>query len=282
MFGAAFLVALREGLEISLILGIIFSYLRGLNRKNTFKPVWIGAGIAIAFSIIVGSILYIVTGGEEWHGQLYLEAAIFLVAVGILSYMTFWMKKNSPGMNKGIQVSIDTALKSNGGTFQLILLAFITIIREGLELVMFLLAIAVDGKGNGLSLGSGTLVGLIIAILIGWGIYQGSAKINLRTFFQAMGNLLIIVAAGLLINAVHEFIELGIIQPGVYLYNWEHVLDRHGAIGGILHALVGYTDHLSSVQLIVWLIYIIPAIILFNRKKVSTLARGAALDKVNN
>jgi len=278
MFGAAFLVALREGLEISLILGIIFSYLRGLNRKNTFRPVWIGAGIAIAFSIIVGSILYLLTDGEEWHGQLYIEAAIFLVAVGILSYMTFWMKKNSPGMNKGIQASIDTALKSNGGTFQLILLAFITIIREGLELVMFLLAIAVDGKGNGLSLGSGTLVGLIVAILIGWGIYQGSAKINLKTFFQVMGNLLIIVAAGLLINAVHEFIELGIIQPGVYLYNWEHVLDRHGAIGGILHALVGYTDHLSSVQLIVWLIYIIPAIILFNRKKVRVLPINSSLD----
>ncbi|MCO7175181.1 FTR1 family protein [Sporolactobacillus kofuensis] len=276
MFGAALLVALREGLEISLIMGIIFSYLRGLNRKDTFKPVWIGAGVAIGLSIILGIILYLFTGSEEWNGQIYLETAIFFVAVGILSYMTFWMKKNSRGMNKGIQASINTALNNDSGSFQLVLLAFLTIIREGLELVMFLLAISVEGKGDLLSLSSGTFVGLIIAVLIGWGIYQGTTKINLKVFFQVMGNILIVVAAGLLINAIHELIELAIIQPGVYLYNWENILNRHSAVGGILHALVGYTDHLSSVQLIVWLVYIIPAIILFNRNKVKTVPNPTA------
>jgi high-affinity iron transporter len=277
MFGAAFLVALREGLEISLILGIIFSYLRGLNRKDTFKPIWIGAAIAIALSVLVGCILYVATGGEEWHGQIYLEAVIFLAAVGILSYMTFWMKKNSPGMHKGIQSTIDQALKSSGDTSQLVILAFITIIREGIELVMFLLAISIEGKSNFVSLGSGTLVGILLAALIGWGIYQGTTKINLKAFFRVMGNLLIIVAAGLLINAVHEFIELGLIQPVAYLYDLEAILNQRGAVGGILHALIGYTDRLSVTQFIIWLIYMIPALLLFNRNKKKPQVKSPAL-----
>lgn len=265
MFGAAVLVAVREGLEMSLILGIIFSYLRGLNRKDAFKSVWIGAGCAIILSIAVGSILYFLTGDEEWSGQPYLEAIIFLVAVIILSYMTFWMKKNSRSMNKGIQANIDSALVNGGGVFQLVGLAFLTVIREGLELVMFLLAISIEERSGILPVGSGAVVGLVIAAVIGWGIYHGATRINLKLFFQVMGNILIIVAAGLLGNAIHELIEVGILQPVAYLYNWKDVLNHHDAIGGVLNALVGYSDHLSIVQLVIWVVYLATALILFNR-----------------
>lgn len=266
MFGAAILVAVREGLEISLILGIIFSYLRRLNRKDAFKSVWIGAGCAIVLSIAIGTVLYVLTGDEEWSGQPYLEAFVFLVAVVILSYMTLWMKKNSRSMNKGIQANIDSVLENGGGVFKLVGLAFLTVIREGLELVMFLLAISVETRAGFLPIGSGAVIGLLIAVLIGWGIYRGTTRINLKLFFQVMGNVLIIVAAGLLANAIHSLIEVGILSPVVYLYNWQDVLSHHGAVGGVLNALVGYSDHLSIVQFAVWLVYLVLALMLFNRR----------------
>lgn len=267
MFSASLLVALREGLEISLILGIIFSYLRRLKRKDAYKSVWLGAGSAFILSIAVGSILYVLTGDEEWSGQPYLEAIIFIVAVIILSYMTMWMKKNSRAMGKGIQANIDHALVK-GGTFQLAGLAFLTVIREGMELIMFLLAISINEKAGLLPVGSGAVIGVVIAGIIGWGIYRGTSKINLNIFFKIMGNILIIVAAGLLGNAVHELTEVGIFSPMGYLYDWQDVLNHHGAVGGVLHALIGYSDHLSVIQFSVWVVYLIVALTLFNRNGV--------------
>jgi len=266
MFYAAFLVALREGLEISLILGIIFSYLRGLNRKSAFRYIWIGAGSAFAISIIAGSILYVLTNEEEWSGQVYLETAIFFIATAILSYMTFWMKKNNRSLNKGVHAQIDKALNHSDGVMQLVGLAFITVIREGLELIMFLLALSIEAKNGAIPVSSGAIVGLIVATFIGWGIYGGAAKLNLKLFFQVMGNVLIIVAAGLLGNAIKGLIEMNILKPYGYLYDLTAVLNHHGAVGGLLHALVGYSDHLSTAQFLVWIIYLLIALVLFNRK----------------
>jgi high-affinity iron transporter len=278
MFSAAFLVALREGLEISLILGIVFSYLRRLKRKDAYKAVWIGAASALILSMAIGTFLYMVTGDEEWSGQPYLEVIIFIIAVIILSYMTLWMKKNSHSMNKGIQANIDNALVK-GGVLQLAGLAFLTVIREGLELSMFLLAISIDEHAGVFSVGTGALVGIAVASVIGWGIYRGTSKINLKLFFKVMGNILIIIAAGLLGNAVHSLIEVRIFSPLGYLYNWQDILNHHGVLGGVLHALVGYSDHLSVIQFIIWAAYLIFALTLFNRdnikKKNKTMMESA-------
>ncbi|WAH37447.1 FTR1 family iron permease [Alicyclobacillus dauci] len=267
MFGASLLVALREGLEISLILGIIFSYLRKVNRSDAFKYVWSGSGLALILAAGLGIILYRLTGQQEWAGQVYLEVVVFIFAVAILSYMTFWMKKNSRSMNRGIQSRIDSAL-NQGGVFQLIFLAFITVIREVLEMIMFLLAVATQGHGAK-PVGLGALIGLLISAAIGFAVYRGTSHINLKLFFQVMGNVLIVVGAGLLGNAVHSAIEAGIIKPVAYVYDLSTVLNSNGTLGAILHAFVGYTDHPSIIQAAVWVIYLIISLVMFNRRGTS-------------
>jgi high-affinity iron transporter len=125
-----------------------------------------GSGLALVLAAGLGILLYVWTGQQEWSGQVYLEMVVFLFAVGILSYMTFWMKKNSRSMGRGIQSRIDTAL-DRGGVFQLIFLAFITVIREVLEMIMFLLAIATQGHGAK-PVGLGALLVLRFLRRLGW------------------------------------------------------------------------------------------------------------------
>lgn len=264
MFAAASLVALREGLEMSLILGIIFSYLRKVGRPDSFRAVWLGTGLAALVAVAAGAVLYFLTGDEEWSGQPYLEATVFLMAVVVLSYMTFWMKHNSRTMGSEIGQRIDQAL-DQGATWHMVYLAFITVIREGIELVMFLLALLLQARG-GLSVGSGAVLGLAVAIVIGWGIYRGTARINLGRFFTVMGNVLIVVAAGLLGNAIHELNEVSLLPEFGHIYDISAVLDDRGLVGGILHALVGYSDHPSFAQGIVWAAYLVLALLFFNRR----------------
>ncbi|MCL6444187.1 MAG: FTR1 family protein [Alicyclobacillus sp.] len=263
MFGASLLVALREGLEISLILGIIFSYLKKLSRRDNFKYVWLGSGLAFVIAGLCAVLLYVWTGEQEWSGQAYLETAVFLLAVAILSYMTFWMKKNSRSMQHGIRAKIDAAV-DRGGVFQIVFLAFITIVREVLELMMFLLAIATQGHEPG-HVAGGAASGLVIAAMMGWAIYRGTSRLNLKLFFQIMGNVLIVVGAGLLGNAIHSAIEAGILQPTHYAYDLSDVLSSDSVLGGILHALIGYTDHPTVLQVGVWALYLLIALVLFNR-----------------
>lgn len=265
MFTSAMLVGLREGLEMSLILGIIFSYLRRLDRKDAFKYVWLGSGIAFAVCLVIGGLLYHFTGEEEWSGQAYLEVFIFIIAVGILSYMTFWMKKNSRSMSGQLHQQINKALDS-GGVLQLTFLAFITVIRESLELIMFLLALSTQNH-SAATVSFGGVVGLLIAVFIGWGVYRGTTHINLQVFFKVMGNMLIVVAAGLLGNAVKSVIEVGWLQPVFYVYDLQNVLNHHSLIGGTLHALIGYSDHPSIIQATGWFAFLVISLVLFNRKE---------------
>jgi high-affinity iron transporter len=274
MFAAAALVGLREGLEMSLILGIIFSYLRKLNRKDGFKHVWLGSSIAFVLCLVVGGLLYHFTSEEEWSGQAYLELFIFLIAVGVLSYMTFWMKKNSRSMSGQLQGQIDKAL-DGGSIFQLTFLAFITVVRESLELVMFLLALATQNH-NAATVSAGGLSGLLIAAIIGWGIYRGTSHINLKLFFKVMGNILIVVAAGLLGNAVSSAIEVGWLHPVTYVYNLQDSLNHHGLVGSILHALIGYSDHPSIIQAAIWILFLVIALTLFNRNRQSPAVKSVA------
>ncbi|RYL93092.1 hypothetical protein EWI07_08315 [Sporolactobacillus sp. THM7-4] len=261
---AGFLVALREGLEISLIVGIIFAYLNKIGEKKKYPYIWIGTGLAALVSIGFAALIYHFNGAGGWAYQAYLEAIIFFLAVIILTYMTFWMKKNSMALNGSIKEKISDAIH-NGSVFQLVFLTFITVIREGIELVMFILAILNDQSANDLPVVSGAFIGLCVAVIIGYGIYGGAYRMNLSYFFQVMGCLLIVVAAGLLGNAVHELTEVGILPEVGHIYDLSGVLNQHDAIGGMLHALVGYSDHPTYLQGAIWLVYLVIVLSLFTR-----------------
>lgn len=276
---AAFLVALREGLEIALIAGIIFAYLNKIGEKKKNPYIWAGIFLAALVSVGFAAIIYHFNGPGEWAYQAYLEATIFFLAVTILTYMTFWMKKNGSSMNAGIKDKINNALQA-GSVFQLVFLTFITVIREGAEFVMFVLAILNNQSANPVPVVSGTAIGLVLAVLIGYGIYSGTYRMNLSHFFQIMGGLLIVIAAGLLGSAVAALTEIGILPVTGYIYNLSGVLNQHDAIGAVLNALVGYSDHPTYLQGATWLIYLVVVMILFTRNKsVPTGKMTASSDK---
>lgn len=259
---AGFLVALREGLEISLIVGIIFAYLNKIQEKKKYLYIWAGVVLAALVSSGFAAIIYHVNGTGGWAYQAYFETVIFILAVTILTYMTFWMKKNSRSLNGSIREKITDVLQK-GSMFQLVFLTFITVIREGAELVLFILAILSDQKTNGYSVMSGAAAGLGLSVLIGYGIYKGTYRINLSHFFRIMGCLLIVVAAGLLGNAVHELTDVGVLPETGYMYDLSSVLSQQGVLGSILHALFGYSDHPTYLQSAIWCGYLLIVLLLF-------------------
>lgn len=269
MFDGALLVSLREGVEIALMIGIILSYLQKLGRRDGIKYVWLGTVLAALVTIAVGVVLYAVTGsGSEWAYQTYLEASVMFIAVIMLSYMTLWMKRNSAQLGKNMQAKIQTVLAGRGVAW-LTLLAFLTVIREGIETVMFLLGLTYQDTNHINSVISGALVGFVISAVLGWALYKGMYRIRLGAFFQVMGTLLIIVAAGLLASAVGSLIEARVLHPFFYLFNLSGVLNEGRPLGAVLHALVGYSDHPSILQVAAWAIYLVTALVLYNREGIS-------------
>jgi len=269
MFGGALLISLREGVEISLMIGIIISYLRKLGRGDGVKYVWLGALLAALLTTGIGIGIYRVTGsGVEWAYQTYLEASVMLLAVVMLSYMTIWMKRNSSHLSKDMHTKIE-GLLNHRGVVGLTLLAFLTIIREGIETVMFLLGLTFQHTGGGGPVLAGAVLGFSLSSLVGVVIYKGTYHVNLSRFFQVMGSLLILVAAGLLASAIGSLIEAHLLQPIHYLFNLTNYLSVDSTLGIILHALLGYSDHPSILQVGAWAIYLAIAFTLYNRKRAS-------------
>ncbi|OFW76554.1 MAG: hypothetical protein A2201_11480 [Alicyclobacillus sp. RIFOXYA1_FULL_53_8] len=267
MFDGALLISLREGVEISLMIGIIISYLRKLGRNDGVKYVWLGTLLAALLTTGIGIAIYRVTGsGAEWAYQTYLEAAVMLLAVVMLSYMTIWMKQNSARLSKDMHTKIEGLLNQRG-VIGLTLLAFLTIIREGIETVMFLLGLTFQHAGGGGPVLMGAVLGFALSSLVGVAIYKGTYHVNLSKFFQVMGSLLILVAAGLLASAIGSLIEAHLLQPIHYLFNLTNYLSVDSTLGIILHALLGYSDHPSILQVGAWVLYLAIAFTLYNRKR---------------
>lgn len=248
------------------MIGIIISYLNKLGRRDGIKYVWLGTFLAAALTIIIGIILYKLTrSGSEWAYQTYLEATVMLIAVVMLSYMTIWMKRNSAQLGKNMQEKIKAVL-ANKNVAWLTLLAFLTVIREGIETVMFLLGLTYQGTHQTGAVLTGAALGFVTSAIVGLIIYRGTYRIRLSAFFQVMGTLLIIVAAGLLASATGSLIEAHVLQPVYYLFNLGGFLSESRPVGAVLHALVGYSDHPSVLQVGAWGVYLVIALILYNRK----------------
>ncbi|MEK7354553.1 MAG: iron uptake transporter permease EfeU, partial [Chloroflexota bacterium] len=212
------LITLREGLEAALIIGIILAYLAKTDNRQGFKPVWLGTSLAVLVSLIAGAIIYRVAGEFSGRAEEIFEGSAMLLAVGVLTWMVFWMRKQAVNIRGELQAQIQSALTS-GSSFGLATIAFIAVVREGIETVLFLFAANTVAE-SAVLFTIGGLLGLVVAIAIGYGIYKGSSKLNLRTFFNITGLVLIIFAAGLLAHGIHEYNEAAII-PNVI----EHVYD---------------------------------------------------------
>ncbi|MGH2711530.1 MAG: FTR1 family iron permease, partial [Actinomycetota bacterium] len=210
--GATFLITLREGIEAALVVSIILAYLNTIGRKDGHRTVWLGAGTAILVSIVAGFVLRISVGALSETSEVAAEAIEgigSLLAVGVLTWMIFWMRRQARYIRGALQDRVDLALGTQS-TWALAALAFFVVVREGLETVLFLFgAIREEATGSvGLAY-VGAALGLAVATVLGFLIYRSGVRLNLRTFFKVTGALILVVAAGLLASGIHELQEIG-------------------------------------------------------------------------
>ena len=276
------LTGLREGVEAALIIAIICAYLAKTGNRREFPKVFAGAGSAILLSAVLGLILFIQVGGfEEPYEQIF-EAITLFAAAAVVTWMLFWMRRQARSVKGELQAAVDRAL-DGGSVLALAVLAFVAVIREGLETSLFLVGQANSADQNAIWVLVGALIGLAIAAVLGVGFYQGSRRINLATFFRWTGVGLIFIAAGLLSTAIHELVEIGVIPfGGQTLFDLSGVLphsaDSGNILGQFLRAIFGYSATPEVLTFAVWLTYVVVVLYLFLRpmKPASPAPVGAA------
>jgi high-affinity iron transporter len=252
---AAFVLFLREGLEASLIVSLLFAALRQLGMTHQARAVWIGIGVALLGSLLGGVALYLTIRAYVGSTfQTVFETLTYLVAVVLLTTMTFWMQSHSRSMKK--EFVAKASVTSSG--FALGLLAFSTVGREALETTVFTLAFAFQTSAPLLLLGAtlGLLVSLALCVLI----YRLGYRLNYRVFFRVMGIILLFFAAGLLGDAIQNMQELGWITFGITpLWNTAHFLSEDSTLGDILHSFLGYAESPTVLQGALYSIYLLVA-----------------------
>ncbi|HEX2222376.1 MAG TPA: iron uptake transporter permease EfeU [Candidatus Limnocylindria bacterium] len=270
---AGLLTGLREGVEAALIVSIILAYLVKTGNARHFGKIWLGSGAAIAVSIGVGVLLFVTIGGMEEPGEQIFEGLAMLLAAAVVTWMLFWMRRQAASVRNELQQGVDRAL-SEGTLWGLTILAFTAVIREGIETALFLLGqvtAATQADAGAMPTLLGALVGILIAVVIGYGFYRGARVLNLRTFFTWTGIALIFIAAGLLSHAVHEFIEVaefyGISLPlTATAFDISAVLPHEeNVLGQLLRALFGYSSQPEWLTFLAWLAYLAVVLWMYTR-----------------
>jgi high-affinity iron transporter len=274
---SSLLITLREGLEAALIIGIILAYLARTNNRQGFKPVWVGVSLAVLGSLIAGAGIYLLAGELSGRAEEVFEGVAMFVAVGVLTWMIFWMRKQAVDIKLHLHAQIQSVLTS-GSSLGLVVLAFIVVVREGIETVLLLFA-ATRVDESPVLFTVGGFVGLAIAIAIGYSIYKGSSRLNLRTFFNVTSVVLIMFAAGLLAHGIHEFQEAGII-PIVVEHVWDinHILPEKSTFGRFLTAIVGYNGNPSLVEVTAYFVYLVSALGVYFRPLTQTKEVSAVVE----
>lgn len=262
--GSSFLITLREGLEISLVLAILISYLVKSNRGSEQSAVWLGSGIAALLCVALGLAFHLIAGGLNGHVEQAVEGVLATLAASVLTWMVFWMRKNARTLGGELRAKVDAATTTRA----LVIIAFIAVLREGLETVLFLLS-AETTSSSGAEVVLGGIIGLAIAAVLGYLVYAGGNKLNLKTFFNVTGILLILFAAGLAGKAVHEFRELIEWESGWLISSPWTIASRpfgSGWVHDFLKALFGWSPDPERLRVIAYFGYLIPVLWLYLRK----------------
>ncbi|MHB8488261.1 MAG: FTR1 family iron permease [Candidatus Dormibacteria bacterium] len=259
------LIFAREGIEGTLICSILLTYLASAGRRDLFRFVFLGAGSAVVLAVVAGVLLWIVSRDAFINStaQAWFETGVFAVAVAVLTYMTFWMRRHSRSMGRELRARV-SGVVSGGSGFALALVAFVTVGREAIETVIFLLAIAY--QSSPLQLVIGAVIGLAIALGVSFATYRVGLRLNLGRFFAIVGSLLMVVAAGLLADAVQNLQGLGVLPGGsMTLWNVSRTLPDDTGVGDVLHGLVGYSASPTLLQAVLWAGFLAVGLALFLR-----------------
>lgn len=262
---ATLVIGLREGLEASLIVGMIAAFLR--RNGASLKPMWLGIAAAVLLSAGVGITLEIVSESLPQQQQEAMETIIGIAAVVIVSFMILWMSKNARDMKSSLETHAGAALKG-GSVVALAGMAFLAVLREGVETAVFMVA-AFQSSLSPLAAGSGAVIGLALAAIVGVLLFRGAIKINLGKFFMATGAFLVFVAAGLIMKSLrtaHEAGWLNIGQDQVLSLSW--MAPNGSAREAILTGVFGIPNDPRVVEVLGWVLFLVPmlAFVLWPRK----------------
>ncbi len=248
----SYILSLREGLEAALIIGIVLGALRKMRRPDLVSAVWAGALSAAVVSAMAALLLNTLGMSLEGRTEEIFEGVTMLLAAGILTWMIFWMARQTRTFKAELESGVQRA--SLGGRWSLFGLAFLAVVREGIELALFLTA-AAFASDAAQTLG-GALLGLGTAILLGWSLFATTVRLDLRRFFTVTGALLILFAAGLVAHGVHEFNDADWI-PNIIEHVWDinPFLNETSTLGQMLKALFGYNGNPSLTEVLAYLAY---------------------------
>jgi high-affinity iron transporter len=259
--GAAFVIALREGIEAALIVSIILAYLKQLGATDRARLVWWGTALAVLLSGAVGTAIFIAGAEFEGTAEQVFEGLVTLAAVGVLTWMIFWMRRQGARIRSELQEKVDSALVTGG--LALAGLAFFAVLREGIETALFLFAAAKGTAVEGSAIApatqvTGAVLGLALAIVLGVLLYRGGIRMNLRSFFRVTGMILIVVAAGLFAYSLHELQEAGWLPfLEAHAYDLSASLPDDAGVGAILRGLVGYNADPTWLEVVGWAAYLV-------------------------
>lgn len=268
---ATLVIFLREGIEASMIIAILLAYLNRIGHREHFRDVFLGVGAALVLATVGGVVAYeTIRSYDGSRVQTIFETGTYLVAAAVLTYMTFWMRKHARSLSKELRARAEAALDGRA-RWGLGLLAFQAVGREGLETVVFTLAIVFSTTAA--SALSGAAIGLAGSLVIAFVIYRLGHKLNLSRFFTVIGVLLMVFAAGLLADSVQNMQELGWL-PVLNEPMWHSaaLLSEDSSFGDVLHSFFGYSDAPTPLQLLVYVGYLAIVVIAYLgiRRKLTT------------
>lgn len=256
-----YLIGLREGLEASLVVCILIAYLVKTGNKDKLGPLWLGVGLAAAVSLAFGAGLEFGTQELTFTAQEAIGGTLSIVAVALVTWMVFWMKRTARHLKAELHGKLDAALAM--GTGALVATAFLAVGREGLETSLFVWR-SVHAAGDGAGPLIGVLLGIGSSIVLGWLFYRGALKINLSKFFTWTGGMLVVVAAGVLAYGVHDLQEADFV-PGLNdkAFDISDTIPPDSWYGTLLKGTVNFQPDPTVLQVVVWALYLVPVLALF-------------------
>ena len=260
--GSSFLITLREGLEASLILAILLTYLNKTDRWADARFVWAGTAAAIGICLVAGIAIFIALDGLNGKVEYAVEGFVALLATAVLTHMIFWMRSHARTLGKELRDKVDASVGS-----ALAIIAFVAVLREGLETVLFLLS-AETATASGSDVVVGGLIGLALSVVIGFGVYRSGNRLNLRTFFNVTAVLLLLFAAGLAGKAVHELRLLISWEAGWLVssaWTLESGLFATGTFYDFMRGLFGWHKNPENIRVLAYFAYLIPVLLVYLR-----------------
>lgn len=264
---ANYLIGLREGLEACLIVVILVAYLVKSDRRELIPRIWAGVGLAVGVSLAFGALLTFGPSGLSFGAQEAIGGSLSIVAVGLVTWMIFWMARSAKGLSADLRGRVDRAADARLG---LVVVAMLAVGREGLETALFLWAAtqaAARGATSTAAPLAGAALGLATAVALGYLVYRGALRLNLSKFFTWTGGFLILVAAGVLAYGVHDLQEARIL-PGLdsLAFDVSGAIPPTSWLGTLLKGTLNFSPATTWLEASVWLLYVVPVMVLFIRQ----------------